>query len=1433
YNPSTNSWRTVAGMVTPRTYHSVAILMTNGKVFVGGGGLCDNTPGCVNHFDAEIYSPPYLFNGDGSLATRPSISAPSTADYNTTINVTGDSGIQEFSLIRFSAATHSTNNEQRRIPVTFSGNGTYTVDIPGRNLLPPGYYMLFALDGSGVPSVAETIRIGSAVPLGGDPSLVLDLKFDDGSGSVATDDSQYGNDGTFYDVDNAGATKVASTDNWGTGLFGGALETDGIEFQSNTILEIPTSSSMSSIDRFITVMAWVSRDDIEKNASVFAHDYPAVFFGFHNSLYKFEFDTSNGRTGSCYAGYTPPGQWVHIAATYDGATARLYANGLEICSKAVTGELVLNPSEPNFSDYGVSGFYERRTDPDPGYNGSGVTDELDGRIDEVKVYNKVLTAAEIKAFFDLGAGLPTVPNCPPGTIVVEFKVGTGPWTEGSNINASEGDEVFIRAKDYVGEYFATTPQSDGPTLSSASDFTQATGYQLDTSVISGDGLIDADDIGQYVLTTPTGCAAVINLNVVASCDPGDTQIIPEYRLDGVWLSGNNDVNVDVGTEVMLSALPNEVGGTQFVIMITLPDGRVVEDDYDLGSVDPSDSGTYLITSVEGCQSVINLTVGDPNCPPGSVIPEYTIDGATQSGSNSITVDEGQQVVLSMLPDNIGLTITLPDGSTVGDNHDLGNVDASDGGAYLLTSEDGCQTTLTIQVNGPSNCPPGSIIPEYRLDGVWLSGSNDLSVDEGTEVMFSMLPNDVGVTVTLPNGTVVGDDFNLGNLTASDSGAYLLTSEDGCQTTINLTVGDPSCPPGSVIPEYTIDGATQSGSNSITVDEGQQVVLSMLPDNIGLTITLPDGSTVGDNHDLGNVDASDGGTYLLTSEDGCQTTLTIQVNGPSNCPPDSIIPEYRLDGVWLSGSNDLSVDEGTEVIFSMLPNGVGVTVTLPNGTVVGDDFNLGNLTASDSGAYLLTSEDGCQTTINLTVGDPSCPPGSVIPEYTIDGATQSGSNSITVDEGQQVVLSMLPDNIGLTITLPDGSTVGDNHSLGNVDASDGGTYLLTSADGCQTTLTIQVNGPSNCPPGSIIPEYRLDGVWLSGSNDLSVDEGTEVMFSMLPNDVGVTVTLPNGTVVGDDFNLGNLTPSDSGAYLLTSEDGCQTTINLTVGDPSCPPGSVIPEYTIDGATQSGSNSITVDEGQQVVLSMLPDNIGLTITLPDGSTVGDNHDLGNVDASDGGTYLLTSEDGCQTTLTIQVNGPSNCPPGSIIPEYRLDGVWLSGSNDLSVDEGTEVIFSMLPNGVGVTVTLPNGTVVGDDFNLGNLTPSDSGAYLLTSEDGCQTTINLNVVSGALSLKITAPEENLDQSFLELTSAKQQTAIFPNPSKGIVYVSLENYMGQRVNVFVFNTSSEIVWNKRIEKQHESLEELDLNDLSNGMYFVIIDSEGTRFSRPLIIKR
>ena len=164
WNPVTRTWREVANMSVPRNYHSVALLMTDGRVWSGGGGLCNCS---ADHPDHQIYSPPYLFNSNGTLATRPVISsAPDVVANGQTINVQASSGIQQFSLIKMSGTTHHLNSDLRYLNVSFSGSGgQYQLQLhSNNNVLTPGYWMLFAINGQGVPSVAKVLQLSSTAP---------------------------------------------------------------------------------------------------------------------------------------------------------------------------------------------------------------------------------------------------------------------------------------------------------------------------------------------------------------------------------------------------------------------------------------------------------------------------------------------------------------------------------------------------------------------------------------------------------------------------------------------------------------------------------------------------------------------------------------------------------------------------------------------------------------------------------------------------------------------------------------------------------------------------------------------------------------------------------------------------------------------------------------------------------------------------------------------------------------------------------------------------------------------------------------------------------------------------------------------------------------------------------------------------------------------
>jgi hypothetical protein len=152
YDPVANTWATMATESDYRGYHSTAVLLADGRVLSSGGD---------NHANGQAFSPPYLFNG-----TRPTISsAPSAVSYGETFFVgTADAtSITRVTWTRLGALTHAQNWDQRINVLSFAqAAGGLNVTAPSSvNLCPPGYYLLWILNGSGVPSQARFVRISN------------------------------------------------------------------------------------------------------------------------------------------------------------------------------------------------------------------------------------------------------------------------------------------------------------------------------------------------------------------------------------------------------------------------------------------------------------------------------------------------------------------------------------------------------------------------------------------------------------------------------------------------------------------------------------------------------------------------------------------------------------------------------------------------------------------------------------------------------------------------------------------------------------------------------------------------------------------------------------------------------------------------------------------------------------------------------------------------------------------------------------------------------------------------------------------------------------------------------------------------------------------------------------------------------------------------
>ncbi len=159
YRPATNTWTAMANASRIRVYHSTTSLLPDGRVLsTGSGDGGEVTP----QYSYEIFSPPYLFKG-----ARPTYNLASTQlHYGVpfTVPTPNATSIAKVTIIRLTSTTHAFDAGQRLNTLSFqvAADGqslTVTPPAAGR-IAPPGPYMLFIINGNGVPSVAQTVLLG-------------------------------------------------------------------------------------------------------------------------------------------------------------------------------------------------------------------------------------------------------------------------------------------------------------------------------------------------------------------------------------------------------------------------------------------------------------------------------------------------------------------------------------------------------------------------------------------------------------------------------------------------------------------------------------------------------------------------------------------------------------------------------------------------------------------------------------------------------------------------------------------------------------------------------------------------------------------------------------------------------------------------------------------------------------------------------------------------------------------------------------------------------------------------------------------------------------------------------------------------------------------------------------------------------------------------
>ncbi len=203
--------------------------------------------------------------------------------------------------------------------------------------------------------------------------LVAAYGFNENTGGTVVDASGNSNTGSLVNA------------TWNTaGKYGNALSFNG----TNALVTVPDANSLD-LTTGMTLEAWV-------NPSVVSGKWRDVIYkGVNDIYYLMATSPSQGRpaTGGTYTSNLlstsnlPVNTWSHLAATYDGATLRLYVNGVQVASRAETDPIATSTGPLTI---GGDNLYSSQY--------------FAGRIDEVRIYNRALTAAEIQTDMNTPVG---------------------------------------------------------------------------------------------------------------------------------------------------------------------------------------------------------------------------------------------------------------------------------------------------------------------------------------------------------------------------------------------------------------------------------------------------------------------------------------------------------------------------------------------------------------------------------------------------------------------------------------------------------------------------------------------------------------------------------------------------------------------------------------------------------------------------------------------------------------------------------------------------------------------------------------------------------------------------------------------------------------------------------------------------------------------
>ena len=1100
------------------------------------------------------------------------------------------------------------------------------------------------------------------------------------------------------------------------------------------VVTIPGSATgpLDLVGTDLTIEAWINQADASQpgngNAEqvIFDKFYDTSRTGYMLSTFAgklvLQIATTANPNFVLYAPTALPlNSWTHVAATYDGGTARIFVNGQEVASAALTGTILHNALAASIGND----------------NGGGGSYGFKGKIDELTVYARALDVLEIQSILtDGNAGKPN--QLGNGGYGVQVIAAPGNTIGGLTATAGQGLGNRISAN-RGGAGIGVFGLAGGLDLNLAilgnAIGTDATGTRPEPNMYRGIGLYDgankvtvggaADGSGN--LLSGNRLEGVFSGALYTTTSPA--QALIQGNIIGLNRQGNAALG-NVGSGIFLGGPNNTIGGST-------PSSRNVISANHYAGIDARSAanliaGNFIGTDATGgvalgnafygvsLYTATNNTIGGPTATPGTgsgnVISGnaqygvYLVDPTTTGNliqGNLIGLNASGTAALGT--GSYGVLLASSTGNTIG-----GSTVAGAGNVIAGASDTGIRIDASgnlVAGNFVGLNAAGTVALRDGVYGLYVTGANNTigGTSSAYRNVFNDLTSQVGVSFAGPGATgniLAGNYVGLNAAgTAALSNFQAVTISNASGNVIGGTVagaGNAIAGGTALLAVYLKSDAESSTTGNLVAGNLVGLAAVGTAAALGTAGIYLDGAGTQANTIGGTTSAA---RNVIASGGSTGTDITIRNSASANL----IVGNYI--GVLADGATARGNLAGVRIVSAAFNNTIGGTSAAARNVISGHGTGVsitgvgttGNVVV---GNFIGTDAAGAAAVANTASGVAIDGGAS---SNLVGGATDGAGNLISGNAKAGVLVG----GVGTVGTIIQGNLVGSN-AFGTAAIANGGHGINLAAGSSGSTIGGTVSGAGNLTAGNV-----KDGIAIVASNGNLVQGNTSGLnlagTAAIGNDSGLSI------LVGGSYNtIGGTSPAARNIF-----SGNRTQGVYVEGSPDATGNLILGNYI--GLNASGLAVANNSEGIALVGGAVGTTVGGTAT-----------GAGNVIS--GNALVGVTIDGTATSGNLLIGNLIGLDPTGRFARPNLSGVAISGGSHNNTIGGSiaaarNVLSGNSQNGVSISGPGSSANAVVGNY-IGLSAAGDAALPNLLTGVGIDNGASFNTVGGPAGLTGTGP-------------------------------------------------------------------------------------------------